>query len=205
MQLDFDKMGGLIPAVIQDSRTRQVLMLGYMNQEALDQTIEKNLVCFYSRSKKRLWTKGETSGNFLQLVKMHVDCDNDSLLIQVIPKGPACHKGTVSCFETDCEDGKGFITQLEEILEDRIKTFDEGSSYTSKMFKKGPKAIAQKVGEEAVELILEAENGQLEDFENESADLMYHFLLLLKSRGRSFGSIERCLYNRSQLKSSSTK
>ena len=193
MNPDFDKGDGLIPAVIQDDRTKEVLMLGYMNEEALAKTKSEGLVTFYSRSKDRLWTKGETSGNHLKFVSAKLDCDRDTLLIQAIPSGPVCHEGTDTCFGNS--DAKGFIYNLEATIKDRKESPLEGS-YTTSLFKKGINKIAQKVGEEAVELVIEAKDDNEELFKNEAADLMYHFLILLKAKSFELKDIEEVLKSR---------
>lgn len=193
MKIDFDKGNGLVPTIIQNAQTEQVLMLGYMNEEALSQTIESGKVTFYSRSKKRLWTKGETSGNELLVSEIRVDCDNDTLLIKVNPKGPVCHTGSDTCFNE--QSSKGFLYQLEATISERIVAQDS-DSYTSKMFKKGINKMAQKVGEEAVELVIEAKDDNLDLFENEAADLLYHFLLLLRAKNSELENIERILKER---------
>jgi phosphoribosyl-AMP cyclohydrolase / phosphoribosyl-ATP pyrophosphohydrolase len=193
IQPDFSKGNGLIPAVIQDTSTLQVLMVGYMNKEAFDKTIDENKVTFFSRSKNRLWTKGETSGNFLYLESVQTDCDNDSLLIKVTPAGPVCHTGSTSCFAE--ETAKGFLYKLEKVINQRI---DENSSesYTNKLYKKGINKVAQKVGEEAVELVIEAKDDNIDLFKNEAADLLYHLLILLKTKGTNLQSIEEVLKER---------
>jgi phosphoribosyl-ATP pyrophosphohydrolase/phosphoribosyl-AMP cyclohydrolase len=193
IQLDFNKGDGLIPAVIQDSRTLQVLMVGYMNEEAFEQTSLDKKVTFFSRSKNRLWTKGETSGNFLYVESILTDCDNDSILIRVRPAGPVCHTGSTSCFAE--ETSKGFIYKLEQVINQRI---DENSteSYTNKLYKKGINKMAQKVGEEAVELVIESKDDNIDLFKNEAADLLYHLLILLKAKGTNLQSIEEVLKER---------
>ncbi len=193
MEIDFNKGNGLVPVVIQDSSTLQVLMVGYMNQEALEKTTVENRVTFFSRSKNRLWTKGETSGNFLYVETIQPDCDNDAILIKVRPTGPVCHTGSTSCFAE--ETAKGFIYQLEQIINQRIED-NVADSYTNKLYRKGINKVAQKVGEEAVELIIEAKDDNIELFRNESADLLYHLLILLKSRGTDLKSIEEVLKER---------
>ncbi|SEB39892.1 phosphoribosyl-ATP pyrophosphatase /phosphoribosyl-AMP cyclohydrolase [Tenacibaculum sp. MAR_2009_124] len=193
MNIDFLKVDGLVPVIIQDRATLQVLMLGYMNKEAFEKTEKEGVVTFYSRTKKRLWTKGETSGNFLHVENIQLDCDNDTLLIQVTPKGPTCHKGTTSCFGEEVD--KGFLYKLEEIIHDRIDNNIEGS-YTNKLYKRGINKVAQKVGEEAVELVIEAKDDNDELFKNEAADLLYHYLILLKAKGVPLVSIERILKDR---------
>ena len=179
-QLDFEKGGGLIPAIIQDAETRKVLMLGYMNQEALEKTSLEKRVTFFSRSKNRLWTKGETSGHFFHLQDIAMDCDQDALLVNVRPEGPACHTGDDTCFQ-EKNISSNFLTQLEKIILDR-KTADPESSYTSSLFKKGINKVAQKVGEEAVELVIEAKDDDKELFIGEAADLIYHYLVLLAAK-----------------------
>ena len=195
MEIDFSKHDGLVPAIIQHVQTDQVLMLGYMNQEALDKTKSEGKVTFFSRSKNRLWTKGEESGNFLFLKEIAVDCDNDTLLIKVMPKGPTCHMGSTSCFKE--ETAKGFIYNLENTIEQRIVDGDN-KSYTSSLFKRGVNKVAQKVGEEAVELVIEAKDDNLDLFVNEAADLLYHFLILLKTKDVKFEDIEAVLKGRSK-------
>jgi phosphoribosyl-AMP cyclohydrolase / phosphoribosyl-ATP pyrophosphohydrolase len=192
-QIDFSKGNGLVPVVIQDNNTLQVLMLGYMNEEALKKTDEEKRVTFFSRSKNRLWTKGETSGNYLEVVEISSDCDNDSVIIKVIPAGPTCHTGSTSCFGE--ETAKGFIYQLEQVINQRIEK-DSDESYTNKLYKKGINKVAQKVGEEAVELVIEAKDDNIELFKNEAADLLYHFLILLKAKGVSLENIEEVLKER---------
>ena len=194
MNIDFNKGDGLVPVIIQNAQTMQVLMLGYMNKEALDQTIETKKVTFYSRSKQRLWMKGESSGNTLSVIDIKMDCDHDSLLIFVNPKGPTCHTGTTSCFKE--ETAKGFIYELEKTINDRVNSKDS-KSYTNELYQKGINKIAQKVGEEAVELVIEAKDSNDELFKNEAADLLYHLLILLKAKDQSFSSIERVLKSRS--------
>jgi len=174
---------GLIPAIIQDERTNKVLMLGYMNEEALLKTKSTGFVTFFSRSKQRLWTKGEESGNHLELVSMSNDCDGDTLLIKVHPKGPTCHKGTDTCWREDnVAEGFPFLSKLQQIIKDR-KANPSEQSYTSSLFQKGINKVAQKVGEEAVELVIEAKDENAELFLNEAADLMYHYLILLQAKG----------------------
>ncbi len=194
MNIDFNKGDGLVPVIIQNAQTMQVLMLGYMNKEAFDQTIETKKVTFYSRSKQRLWMKGESSGNTLSVIDIKMDCDHDSLLIFVNPKGPTCHTGSTSCFKE--ETAKGFIYELEKTINDRINSKDS-QSYTNELYQKGINKIAQKVGEEAVELVIEAKDSNDELFKNEAADLLYHLLILLKAKDQSFSSIERVLKSRS--------
>lgn len=193
MNIDFSKGNGLVPVVIQDNNTLQVLMLGYMNEEAFDKTRKEKKVTFFSRSKNRFWTKGETSGNYLYVEEILSDCDNDSILIKVKPAGPVCHTGSTSCFGD--ETAKGFIYELEQVINQRIEN-DSEDSYTNKLYKRGINKVAQKVGEEAVELIIEAKDDNIELFKNEAADLLYHLLILLKSKGINLQSIEEVLQKR---------
>jgi phosphoribosyl-ATP pyrophosphohydrolase/phosphoribosyl-AMP cyclohydrolase len=193
MKIDFSKGNGLVPVVIQDNDTLQVLMVGYMNEEAFKKTGEEKKVTFFSRSKNRLWTKGETSGNFLFVKEITTDCDSDALLIKVNPAGPVCHTGKKSCFGE--ETPKGFIFELEQIVSQRIDN-NIKESYTNKLFRKGINKVAQKLGEEAVELIIEAKDDDPELFKNEAADLLYHLLILLKTKSISFSAIEEVLLNR---------
>jgi phosphoribosyl-ATP pyrophosphohydrolase/phosphoribosyl-AMP cyclohydrolase len=192
-QIDFSKGNGLVPVVIQDYKTLQVLMVGYMNEEALIKTRKEKKVTFFSRSKNRLWTKGETSGNYLDVVEISADCDNDSILIKVNPAGPVCHTGSTSCFGD--EGAKGFVYQLEHIINQRIEN-NVVDSYTNKLYKKGINKVAQKVGEEAVELVIEAKDNNIDLFKNEAADLLYHLLILLKTKGVNLQSIEEVLKER---------
>ena len=183
MEIDFEKMGGLVPAIIQDATTKNVLMLGFMNEEAYHKTLETKKVTFYSRSRKCLWTKGETSGNFLNLVSIKNDCDNDTLLIKVNPTGPTCHKGTATCWDENNEvNPLLFLTFLQDFIEKRYKEMPEGS-YTTSLFKDGLNRMAQKVGEEALEAVIEACNGTDERLVYESADMIYHLIVLLTSKG----------------------
>lgn len=194
MKIDFNKNGnGLVPVIIQHSTTLQVLMLGYMNEEAFEKTKKEQKVTFFSRTKNRLWTKGEESGNFLIVKDIQIDCDNDTLLIKAMPKGPTCHKGTTSCFAE--ETAKGFLYELEKIIHQRIDNNIE-TSYTNKLFKRGINKIAQKVGEEAVEVVIEAKDDNTDLFLNESADLLYHFLILLKAKGFHLKDVENILKER---------
>lgn len=193
MNIDFDKGNGLVPVIVQDATTSQVLMLGYMNQEALSKTRELGKVTFFSRSKHRLWTKGETSGHFLMVQEITADCDQDTILIKAIPVGPACHTGSYSCFGQ--EESKGFIYKLEEVIHQRI-TDDASESYTNKLFKSGINKVAQKVGEEAVELVIEAKDDNPDLFKNEAADLLYHLLVLLRAKNVSLQELEETLKNR---------
>lgn len=192
-KLNFEKSNGLVPAVIQDYTTLQVLMVGFMNEEALEKTMKDGKVTFFSRSKHRLWTKGETSGNFLFVKEITSDCDNDAILIKAEPSGPVCHTGAYSCFGK--EPDKGFLYKLEQIVNQRI---DDNvlDSYTNKIFRRGINKAAQKVGEEAVELIIEAKDNNIELFKNEAADLLYHLLILFKIKGISIAEIEEVLKKR---------
>lgn len=180
MKIDFDKGKGLVPAVVQDVRTRKVLMLGYMNEEAYNQTLESGRVTFFSRSRNQLWTKGETSGNFLELSEIKIDCDQDSLLVLARPLGPVCHTGSDTCW--DEKNRAGFLDDLEAIIAQRKEKLPE-NSYVASLFKKGLNKIAQKLGEEAVETIIEAKDQNDELFLNESADLLFHYLILLQAKG----------------------
>ncbi len=193
ISIDFSKGNGLIPAVIQDYNTLQVLMTGFMNEEALKKTETEGRVTFFSRSKNRLWTKGETSGNYLIVKEITADCDKDTILVKVNPAGPVCHTGNKSCF--GMEVPKGFIYELENIVNQRIDN-DIKDSYTNKIFRKGINRIAQKVGEEAIELIIESKDDNNDLFINEAADLLYHFLILLKARNLSFTDVEEVLLSR---------
>ena len=197
MTIDFNKGEGLVPVIIQHTTTLQVLMLGYMNEEAFQKTKEERRVTFYSRSKNRLWTKGEESGNFLDVKDIQIDCDNDTILIKAIPNGPTCHTGATSCFKE--ETPKGFLYQLEETISQRIDDNDEGS-YTNQLFKKGINKVAQKVGEEAIELVIEAKDDNAELFKNEAADLLYHYVLLLKAKGFRIADVEAILKERNKSK-----
>lgn len=199
MKLDFKKYKDeLVPAVVQDYVTQKVLMLGFMNEEALKQTEETGLVTFYSRSKKRLWTKGEESGNHLQLRQMLVDCDNDSLLIKAEPTGPVCHTGADTCW-SEKNHKEDFLSYLEHIIELRRKSSDE-SSYVRQLFEKGINKIAQKVGEEAVELVIEAKDVNQPLFLNEAADLLFHYIVLLQAKGCSLNDVIQILKERHQSK-----
>lgn len=193
MKLDFTKTNGLIPVIIQDFYSLKVLMLGYMNEVAFAKTQAEKKVTFYSRSRNELWTKGETSGNFLNVVSMSNDCDEDTLLIKVIPEGPVCHTGSFSCFNES--SSKGFLYELEKVIDDRISN-DNATSYTNELYKKGINKIAQKVGEEAVELVIEAKDDNIDLFQNEAADLLYHFLILLKAKNVKLETIEGILKER---------
>jgi phosphoribosyl-AMP cyclohydrolase / phosphoribosyl-ATP pyrophosphohydrolase len=191
MELKLNKQG-LIPAIIQDANTLKVLMLGYFNEESLKQTKETNKVTFYSRSKGRLWVKGEESGNFLNLVSIENDCDNDTLLIKVNPEGPTCHKGTDTCWGEINEGGISFLNQLEGIIKTRKESDDE-NSYVKSLFEKGMNKIAQKVGEEAVEVVIEAKDNNDDLFLDESADLLFHYLILLQAKGFKLKDVVKVL------------
>lgn len=183
MNIDFDKGDGLVPAIIQDANTAKVLMLGYMNREAFEKTQETKKVTFYSRSRQQLWTKGETSGNFLQLVSMSVDCDNDTLLVQAIPAGPVCHTGTDTCWgEVNVASPLMFLSELQDFINKRREEMPEGS-YTTSLFRDGVNRMAQKVGEEALEACIEAVNGTDERLLYEASDMFYHLIVLLASKG----------------------
>ncbi|WP_417856968.1 bifunctional phosphoribosyl-AMP cyclohydrolase/phosphoribosyl-ATP diphosphatase HisIE [Xanthomarina gelatinilytica] len=184
MKIDYDKYkDGLVPAIVQDASTNKVLMLGFMNQEAINKTNNLGKVTFYSRSKQRLWTKGEESGNYLNLVIMLLDCDNDALLVKVNPSGPTCHKGTDTCWQEKNTESFGFISQLEDIIKHRKENGKPEDSYVASLFDKGINKIAQKVGEEAVEVVIEAKDTNDNLFLNESADLLFHYLILLQAKG----------------------
>jgi len=194
MNIKFDNTG-LVPIIIQDYLNLKVLMLGYMNQEALTKTLEEKKVTFFSRSKNRLWTKGETSGNFLELINWKLDCDQDTILIQAKALGPTCHNGTTTCFAEETD--RGFLYELQKTISDKIDNND-ASSYTNSLYKRGINKIAQKVGEEAVELVIEAKDDNDDLFLNEAADLMYHYLILLKAKGFSLEDVEKVLKSRSK-------
>ena len=197
MNIDFNKNSdGLIPAIIQDAQTKTVLMLGYMNAEALKKTEETKLITFFSRSKQRLWTKGEESGNVLNLVSIKNDCDNDTLLISVNPQGPTCHKGTDTCWAETNTENYGFISKLENTIEDRRINATGQKSYVASLFEKGINKIAQKVGEEAVEVVIEAKDNDDNLFLNESADLLFHYLMLLQAKGFKLNDVVNILKER---------
>ncbi|WP_223034458.1 bifunctional phosphoribosyl-AMP cyclohydrolase/phosphoribosyl-ATP diphosphatase HisIE [Hanstruepera marina] len=197
MNIDFNKNNdGLVPAIIQDDVTNAVLMLGYMNKEALEKTKSTKLVTFFSRTKNRLWTKGEESGNVLNLVSVKSDCDHDSLLIRVNPEGPTCHKGSDTCWNEENKSKHGFISKLESIIENRRNNSLEDESYVASLFAKGINKIAQKVGEEAVELVIESKDDNNDLFLNESADLLFHYLILLQAKGYKLCDIEKVLKKR---------
>jgi len=199
MKIDFNKNSdGLIPAIIQDATTNKVLMLGYMNQEALSATQETKKVTFYSRTKQRLWTKGEESGNFLQLIEIKTDCDNDTLLITVNPVGPVCHTGSETCWNEKNNSNFGFLSELENTITERRTTANNDTSYVASLFKKGINKIAQKVGEEAVETVIEAMGSNDELFVYESADLLFHYLMLLQAKGFTLKDIEAELIKRNK-------
>jgi len=193
MEIDFNKTDGLVPVIIQDEHTLEVLMLGYMNQEAYDKTVQESIVTFYSRSKNRLWTKGETSNNFLQVKSIDIDCDNDTLLIKVKADGPTCHTGSRSCFNTTYN--QNFIMQLEQIIADRYEKPQEGS-YVNKLRNKGLNKIAQKVGEEGVETVIAALAETETDLINEASDLVFHLLVLLREKNLSLERIAKNLEER---------
>ena len=193
MKPNFTKGDGLLPVIIQDARSNQVLMLGYMNEEAFTKTKAEGRVTFFSRSKNRLWTKGEESGNFLTVESMALDCDQDTLLVKAEPHGPTCHLGTTSCFGD--EETKGFLYKLQQTIHGRIAD-DDANSYTNKLFKRGINKVAQKVGEEAVELVIEAKDENDELFKNEAADLLYHLLILLRAKNFTLEDIEEVLLSR---------
>ena len=194
-QVDFDKEGGLVPAIIQDAQTSKVLMLGYMNEEALSQTLESKKVTFFSRSKQRLWTKGERSKNYLNLVSISLDCDNDSLLVKVNPEGPTCHTGDDTCWGEANESGAECLNYIAEVIKDR-KSKSPEESYTASLFEKGINKIAQKVGEEAVELVIEAKDDDADLFKNEAADLLFHYLMLLEAKDFSLSDVIKILKER---------
>lgn len=195
MELDFNKMNGLIPAIIQDNNTQKVLMLGFMNQEAYEKTLATGKVTFFSRTKNRLWTKGEESGNFLHVVSIKADCDNDTLLIEVHPEGPVCHKGTDTCWGEKNEQDVMFLKELQDFIDKRYEEMPE-KSYTTSLFKSGVNKMAQKVGEEAVETVIEACNGTDERLIYEGADLLYHLIVLLTSKGYRIEDLARELKER---------
>ena len=196
MKIDFSKTtDGLVPVIVQEYNTLKVLMLGYMNQAAYEKTQKENRVTFFSRSKNRLWTKGETSGNYLNVKNIQLDCDNDTLLIQAAPNGPTCHTGATTCFKD--ETPKGFIYTLQSTIASRIDN-NERDSYTNQLYQKGINKVAQKVGEEAVEIVIEAKDNDDELFLNEAADLMYHYLILLKAKGFKMEDVESVLQERAK-------
>ncbi|MGB5228702.1 MAG: bifunctional phosphoribosyl-AMP cyclohydrolase/phosphoribosyl-ATP diphosphatase HisIE [Eudoraea sp.] len=201
MEIAFDKnKDGLVPAIIQDHTTKNVLMLGYMNEDAFKKTKETGKVTFYSRSKKRIWQKGEESGNYLKLVAIEIDCDNDTLLISVNPVGPTCHKGSDTCWNKKNDQNFGFLTQLETIISDRKEHSSNEKSYVSSLFKSGINKIAQKVGEEAVETVIEAMDNNDKLFLEESADLLFHYLILLQAKGLKLCDVAYILQSRHSTK-----
>lgn len=197
MEVNFDKNTGLVPAIVQDAQTKTVLMLGYMNEESLQKTQETGLVTFYSRSRQELWTKGETSGNYLKLVSIQSDCDNDTLLVEAKPDGPVCHLGTDTCWGEENQTKFGFLSQLEDIITNRIEQPSD-ESYTSRLVRKGINKVAQKVGEEAVEVVIEAKDQDDGLFLNEAADLLYHYLILLQAKGYKLQDVADVLEGRNK-------
>jgi phosphoribosyl-AMP cyclohydrolase / phosphoribosyl-ATP pyrophosphohydrolase len=195
MNIDFKKMNGLVPAIVQDALSGKVLMQGYMNEEALVKTQESRMVTFFSRSKNRLWTKGESSGNFMELVSLEVDCDGDSILVKVHPRGPVCHTGSDTCFGEVNSSKTGFIDQLRTLIKDR-KENPSDQSYTASLFAKGINKIAQKVGEEAVEIVIEAKDDNKDLFLGEAADLLFHYLVLLEAKGYELDEVVDVLIKR---------
>ena len=193
MTVDFNKNNGLVPAIIQDVMTNKVLMLGYMTKEALDKTLETQQVTFFSRTKQRLWTKGEDSGNILSLVDVKLDCDSDTLLVRVIPKGPTCHKGSDTCWNEDNNQNYGFLSELEAVIKSRKNNASGETSYVASLFAKGINKIAQKVGEEAVETVIEAKDSNDDLFLSESADLLFHYLILLQAKGFQLNDVVKVL------------
>lgn len=195
MNIDFTKSNdGLVPVIIQNYLNNQVLMLGYMNEEAFNKTQESGKVTFFSRSKNRLWTKGEESGNFLEVKSIAIDCDNDTILIKAKPYGPTCHTGSTTCFNEI--SNRGFVYELEQTINDRIDLAEDKDSYTYKLYNKGINKVAQKVGEEAVEIVIEAKDNNDDLFLGEAADLMYHYLILLKAKGFKLEDVENVLKSR---------
>ncbi len=197
MSLNFDKMGGILPAIIQDAQTNEVLMLGFMNQEAYEKTLSEGKVTFYSRTRERLWTKGEESGNFMDVVEILEDCDADTLLIRVNPLGPACHTGMRTCFGETVQDNLSFLQKLQALLQTRKEELPE-NSYTAKLFREGPRKIAKKLGEEAAELVIEAMDSDDECLLNEAADLLFHMTILLVDRGYRLEDVAKILADRHQ-------
>ncbi|MCE7990675.1 MAG: bifunctional phosphoribosyl-AMP cyclohydrolase/phosphoribosyl-ATP diphosphatase HisIE [Roseivirga sp.] len=194
-QVDFNKNDGLVPVIVQDNMTHKVLMLGYMNTEALQKTLDSGKVTFFSRSKQRLWTKGESSENYLNLKEILIDCDNDTLLVKASPDGPTCHTGTDTCFEEDNVGATGFLDYLTSVIQQRRQQSPD-SSYTASLFAKGINKMAQKVGEEAVELVIEAKDDDEDLFLNEGADLLFHYMILLEAKGYSLKDIVKVLQSR---------
>jgi phosphoribosyl-AMP cyclohydrolase / phosphoribosyl-ATP pyrophosphohydrolase len=196
MEINFEKQGGLVPAVVQDASTEKILMVGFMNQEAYEKTVQEKRVTFFSRTKQRLWTKGETSGHFLDVVQVLIDCDQDTVLIKANPKGATCHTGADTCFfEKNTQTDYDFLTKLITTIKSR-KEEESDKSYTSSLFKKGINKIAQKVGEEAVEVVIEAKDNNDDLFKNEAADLFFHYLVLLEAKNISFTEIIEVLKQR---------
>ena len=195
MKPDFDKLNGLIPAIIQDSKTSKVLMLGFMNKEAYQKTLDQKVVTFFSRTKNRLWTKGEESGNFLDVEEIMGDCDSDTLLIKVIPRGPVCHTGSDTCFNEQNVQVADFIVYLQDLIDSRKRELPDGS-YTTKLFKSGINKVAQKVGEEAVELVIEAKDNNDDLFLNEAADLLFHLFVLLSAKNHRIEDVVKVLQKR---------
>lgn len=197
MKVDFNKnKDGLVPVIVQDATTKTVLMLGYMNEEAYQKTLETKKVTFFSRSKNRLWTKGEESGNFLNLVDLKVDCDNDTILVKVIPEGPTCHTGSDTCWQELNNQNYGFISKLEKTIKERKENANSEQSYVASLFEKGINKIAQKVGEEAIEVVIEAKDNDDNLFLNESADLLFHYLILLQAKGFQLQDVVTILESR---------
>jgi phosphoribosyl-AMP cyclohydrolase / phosphoribosyl-ATP pyrophosphohydrolase len=197
MEINFNKNNdGLLPAIIQDGATKTVLMLGYMNQEAYDKTLATQKVTFFSRSKNRLWTKGEESGNFLNLISITLDCDNDTFLVQVNPVGPICHTGSDTCWQETNNQDYGFISELEKTIQLRKENADSDTSYVASLFEKGINKIAQKVGEEAIEVVIEAKDNNDDLFLDESADLLFHYLILLQAKGFKLNDVVKTLLKR---------
>lgn len=197
MTINFNKGNGLVPVIIQNNQTLQVLMLGYMNKEAFEKTKAEGNVTFFSRSKNRLWTKGEESGRYLAVNEIQIDCDNDTILIKSTPNGPTCHTGNTACFKEDT--AKGFLYELQKTINQRIDENDD-NSYTNQLYKRGINKVAQKLGEEAIELVIEAKDNDADLFKNEAADLLYHYLILLKAKGFKIEDIEKVLNVRSKVK-----
>lgn len=195
MKIDFEKGNGLVPAIVQDDITGKVLMLGYMNEEAFQKTKQEKKVTFFSRTKNRLWTKGETSNNFLMVKSLMIDCDNDTVLIKANPQGPTCHTGTDTCWGENNLGRASFLNHIENVIDDRMKNPSE-SSYTTSLFKKGLNKIAQKVGEEAVEVVIEAKDDNKELFLNESADLLFHLIVLIKAKNYTLDEVINVLEDR---------
>ena len=195
MKLDFEKQNGLIPAIVQDYRTQKVLMLGFMNEEAYKKTLDTKLATFFSRSRNELWTKGETSGNYLHVKEINVDCDHDTILLKANPAGPVCHTGKDTCFDEENKVGAEFIEYLSKVIKDR-KENPTGKSYTSSLFEKGINKIAQKVGEEAIELVIESKDNNKDLFLNEAADLLFHYLVLLEAKGIDLSEVMGVLESR---------